>query len=100
MEKNITIGDKYRPAIEVTTKEEAAAYFERCVEHCMSFDKTREEAERIERINIGYFAGYYDYATRQRIEALYGAPHPVFGSSQPTAEEAFNAGVRLAKESE
>ena len=100
MKSEITLHEKYGPAMKVETKEEADAYFEECVAHCMTFGKSREDSERIERSNIGYFAGYYDFETRQKVERLFGAPHPVFGSSQPTAQEAFDAGVKLAKESQ
>lgn len=91
----ITIGDKYRPAMEIEDAEQARAYFEACVEHCMRFGKTREEAERIERINLGYFAGYYSSDVGQRVLRLYGAAHPIFGTSRPSAEEALEAGKAL-----
>lgn len=80
MDKQITIGDKYKPAMEITDQAEADAYFERCVEHTMGFGKSREEAESIERQNLGYFAGYYDPATQSRVGRLYRCSHPVFGA--------------------
>jgi hypothetical protein len=36
MNKDITIGEKYGPAMEIKAQAEADAYFEQCVEHCMS----------------------------------------------------------------
>lgn len=97
----ITIGEKYRPAMEVTTQAEAAAYFEKCVAHTMGHGKTRSEAEAIERANIGYFAGYYDDETRRRVEHLYGAAHPIFGKiaecGPATPEQALDA-EQIAKE--
>lgn len=54
MQKEITIGEKYRPAMEITDAAEAQRYFEECVAHCMCFGRSREEAERIERCNLGY----------------------------------------------
>ena len=95
----ITIGEKYGPAMEITDQTEVDAYFEACVEHCMRFDRSREEAEEIERANLGYYAGYRDFETRQRVERLFNAVHPVFGSvanGEPTAEEAFAAGATWA----
>jgi hypothetical protein len=97
--RKITIGEKYDPAMEVKTVEEARAYFERLVEHSMMHGLSKEEAERNERINLGYYAGYYDLETRERVEWLYGAVHPIFGNQQPTAEEAFEAGLTFGKES-
>lgn len=61
----------------------------------------REEAEAIQRSNLGYFAGYYDHATRARVERLFQCEHPVFGAiavkGAPTAEEAFELGRRLGE---
>lgn len=98
----ITIGDKYGPAMKIADQTEADAYFARCVEHTMQFvGGSREEAERIERINLGYYAGYYDEETRKRVEHLFRCAHPVLGKIEqvgaPTAEEALQAGGDLAK---
>jgi hypothetical protein len=95
MKRMITIGEKYGPAMEMTTQEEADAYFEKCVQHTMSFGRTREEAESVERANVGYYAGYYSDETRRRVERLFNCAHPVFGKAEggaPTAEQAFEAG--------
>jgi hypothetical protein len=98
--KTITIGEKYKPAMEITDQAEANKYFEDLVEHCMSLGKTREEAESIERQNLGYFAGYYNSETQERVERLFSCVHPVFGAiskkGQPTAEEALEAGRHMA----
>ena len=96
----VTIGDKYGPAMEITDAAEAQEYFEACVLHTMSFGKSREEAEQVERSNLGYYAGYYSEETRQRCERLFSCAHPVFGSiaehGQPSAEEALRLGEQLA----
>lgn len=93
----VTIGDKYRPAMEIADQGEADAYFERCVEHCMrGSERTREEAEAIERSNLGYFAGYYGRETMERVNRLYRTAHPIFGTTAPTAKQAFEAGKALA----
>jgi hypothetical protein len=98
MSKALTIGEKYGPAMKIESQAEAEAYFERCVAHCMSFGKSREDAEKIERSNLGYMAGDYDAATRERVERLFKCRHPVFGAiaekGQPTPEEAFRMGKR------
>jgi hypothetical protein len=97
----ITIGDKYGPAMTMTDPAEAAAYFEQCVQHTMTFGADRQEAERIERINLGYYAGYYDNETRQRVEKLFACAHPIFGAiakvGAPTPEEAMQAGLAAAR---
>lgn len=102
MKRSITIHEKYDPAMSITDQAEADAYFEECVKHCMSFGTGRNEAEAIERANIGYYAGYRSAATRARVEALFHCTHPIFGAiaerGSPTAEEAFAAGVARARE--
>jgi hypothetical protein len=93
----ITTGQKYGPAMKLTDQAEASAYFERCVAHNMSFGHSRQEAEQIERSNLGYWAGYYDHETRARVENLFSCKHPIFGAiaevGAPTPEEAFQAGI-------
>ena len=102
MKKGLTIGEKYRPAMEMTDQATADAYFEECVLDCMIQGKTRAEAETIECQNLGYFAGYYDNETRERVERLFRCAHPIFGKiaerGAPTAEEAFKAGKRVANQ--
>lgn len=95
----ITIGEKYKPAMDIQDQAAADEYFERCVRHCMSFGKTRAEAENIERQNLGYFAGYCSDETRERVERLYRCAHPVFGAiavkGAPSPEDALEAGRRI-----
>lgn len=98
LKSEITIGEKYGYAMSVTDQAEADAYFEACVQHTMSFGKSREEAEKIERSNIGYYGGYYDHETMARTQRLFRCAHPVFGAiaekGPPTPDEALNAGLR------
>ena len=95
--------EKYDPAMVLTDQTQADAYFEACVEHHLRLlpERSREEAERIERQNLGYWAAYYGDETRYRVERLYACAHPYFGAiaqkGAPTMEEAFAAGVRLGK---
>jgi hypothetical protein len=97
----INIGDKYRPAMAILDQGEADAYFERCVAHTMGFGTTREDAERIERSNLGYFAGYYDDTTRLRVERLFHCAHPIFGAiaehGAPSAAEALAKGFAMGQ---
>ena len=101
--KEITIGKKYEPAMEITEQSEADEYFEACVQHCMSFGKSREEAEIIERQNLGYFAGYYNAETRGRVEKLFSCTHPIFGSiannGQPSLLHGLEAGRQFEGQS-
>jgi hypothetical protein len=95
----MTIGEKYRPAMGIMDEGEAAEYFEACVEHTMRFGRSRAEAEKIERENLNYFAGYCDRDTQRRVESLFGGCHPIFGPvggvlEPKTPDEAFAMGVR------
>jgi hypothetical protein len=78
--KDTTLGEKYHPAMKILDQHEADLWFDKCVEHTMTFGKSREEAEAVEKSNIGYFAGYYDNETRLRVENLFRCSHPIFGS--------------------
>ena len=92
MKKEITIGEKYRPAMEITNQDEADAYFEKCVVHNMGFGTSREEAERVEKTNLGYYAGYCDKKTAERVWRLFKCEHPILGRYYPSPQEAFFAG--------
>lgn len=100
--KESTFGDLLHPAMEIKGQAEADAYFKKLVDYSMTFwGHSREEAERINKSNLGYFAGYYDSETRERVERLFHCSHPVFGSiaekGTPTPEEALEAGKRMAR---
>jgi hypothetical protein len=62
---------------------------------------SRERAEEVQRVNLGYYAGYYDHETRARVERLFDCAHPVFGAiadkGPPTPEEAFQAGLEAGR---
>jgi hypothetical protein len=93
-----TIGDLYRPAMEVADQAEADAYFEQLVERSMRCEgRSRADAERLERSNLGYFAGYYDADTMARVNRLYATQHPIFGSGPPArSEQSLAAGQLIA----
>ncbi len=99
MKHIITIGEKYKPAMAITDPGEAARYFEECVQHSMGHGSTREEAIRIEKANLGYFAGYYDNDTRERVERLFCCQHPIFGAIKtngpPSPEQALRMGMEI-----
>lgn len=78
--KKITIGDKYGPAMKINELTEAKAYLAKCIEHSMLWGNTYDEAVAIEKSNIGYYAGYYSIETQKRVEELFNAAHPIFGS--------------------
>ena len=92
--------DIYKNAMEITDQQEAQEYFESLVSFCMKKGKSREESIKIQKSNLGYFAGYYDNETRLKVENLFECSHPVFGNAskgEPTLEEAFKMGRELGE---
>ena len=93
----MTYGESYGPPMQIVDQAEADAYFRALVERNIRLTGNSDaEAERIERVNLGYWAGYYDAETAQRVERLYGAAHPIFGSTRPIPERAIDAGAAMA----
>lgn len=91
--ENATIGDLYRPAMRITKQNEASEYLEMLVCRRMQLSgKTREDAMRCEKSNLGYFAGYYDAETMARVNQLFETEHPVFGVSYPDPQSALESG--------
>jgi hypothetical protein len=94
---DMTYGESYNPAMQVTTVEEARAYFAALVRRNIRVTGNSDaEAERVERINVGYWSGYFDEETRARVHALYGFGHPIFGTQAVTPERAVAAGQAMA----
>ena len=95
-----TYGEQFTEALACKTKEEASAYLEEEILCTMNMSgRTHDEAKEMVLSNLGYMAGYYDHETAQKINRLFGAVHPVFGSAHyhKTLEEAFEAGIRHGK---
>ena len=84
------------PAMKITDQAEADEYFDAMVARDIRLGYSREQAEAMEKENIGYYAGYYDNKTRERVERLFNTKHPFFGAiavkGAPTAEDAFRIG--------
>lgn len=95
-----TFGETLGPAMEITDETEADDYFLQLVNHYLLSNhdlKSREEAERVVRENLGYYAGYYSAEIGERVNRLFRTTHPIFGGTRPTPEEAFKAGEDLGK---
>lgn len=95
--KKSTAGELYRPAMEITEQTYADRYFADLMDFMALHGKVGGVAEGILKQNLGYWAGYYDNETRQRVERLFKCAHPVFGSVEhrgaPTPGQALAAGV-------
>jgi hypothetical protein len=106
---SLTYGECLGPAMKITDPKDAQQYLKNYVafiQKCLDKEPRKDNmtAEQIAKINLGYFAGYYDDETRRKVEKLFCCSHPIFGSIEqegtPTAEDAFNAGKKLAKNSQ
>lgn len=101
----LTYGECLGPAMKITDESDAKQYF---VDYAAFIQKhldakprhDAQTASDIARINLSYYAGYYDNGTRERVERLFECSHPAFGAiaknGAPTVKEAFDAGKRMA----
>lgn len=102
---SLTYGECLHPAMAITDESDAQQYLKDYVAFIQTaLDKEPRTdgatATQIAAHNLGYFAGYYDNETRERVERLFKCSHPIFGSiavkgAAPTAKEAFEAGKRM-----
>ena len=100
----LTYGDCLNPAMKITEQDDADQYFVSYVAYIQQWLERESRAddmmaEDIAKINLGYFAGYYDSETRERVERLFRCKHPIFGAiateGQPSAKEAYEMGKNL-----
>jgi hypothetical protein len=81
MRPDITIQEKYGPAMEIKDIVHANRYLGQCIEHTMErCGMTRGQARENEPTNLGYFAGYFNNETRARVERLFCCRHPFVGA--------------------
>ena len=101
----LTYGECLGPAMRITDKTDAQQYLADYIAFIQrSLDKEPDPkgktAEQIAKLNLGYYAGYYDSETRIRVEELFECSHPFFGKAKqgvPTPCQAFNLGQILAR---
>lgn len=104
----LTYGEALGPAMKITDPEDAKQYLKEYVayQEIMLIKEPRNDgmtAEQMCKINLGYYAGYYDNETRARVERLFNCSHPIFGSietnGQPSTEKALSKGQQMAADS-
>lgn len=102
--KDMTIEQCYDPAMEITDPEEAKEYLEALIERSVKyFDNSREEAQRIEKMNLGYYCGYASVETMIRVHELFDCEHYILGKvtsadDLPPSEEILEKGKQLGRE--
>lgn len=91
----------YGPGMVVEDQAAADQYFADLVEKLAASGHVRkDDAEHLARVNLGYYAGYHSHETRQRVERLFGAVHPILGvagDTPPSAEVCIQAGLIAAR---
>lgn len=93
-----TIGEIFDTALDLAKndKYEAGVFYNAYIDSVRDANGcSREEAEKIVKSNLGYFAGYYDSKTCDLIYKVYCTEHPVFGKKPfgISPEDAFKAGL-------
>jgi hypothetical protein len=84
----------------INTKEEAAALVAEEAAAASDFYKIPVETAAANILsNIGYFTGYLDHASADRIMEMFDCEHPVFGRTHPTTEEAYRIGLEYGQRS-
>jgi hypothetical protein len=85
-------------ALKDGTKEKARQIVQWKVDEMMDvLGYEANEARRITLINIGYYTGYMDHETADKVMELFETEHPVFGRTHPTPQEAFRLGRELGE---
>lgn len=78
--ETLTYGECLDPAMKITDPEDAKQYF---ADYLAFMEKNFEDAsgrytpQEVCKINLGWYAGYYDYETRERVERLFITAHPI-----------------------
>jgi hypothetical protein len=96
---NASYREKYDLAMQVTTEEEAKAYFAVCVDHTMRLDPTltREQAEFIERESIAQWSQDGGRAVMEHVRRLYGFGHPSLDDPRSAMERARDRMMDLTR---
>jgi len=97
-----TIGEVFDEALHLakTDQNDALDFFKTYVEYIFEDNEninTLNEAERIAKANLGYFAGYYTPEICDIIYKTYQCSHPIFGDKPFSVdpEEAYRKGLEM-----
>lgn len=79
-----TIGELYGPAMEIDNEADAQFYLGELVKRQMEvWNMSEDEARTSVLANLGYYAGYYNAATFDRVMKVFKTAHPIFGAQYP-----------------
>lgn len=96
-----TYVEQFDEALACKDRQEAGIWLAKEIRrYWIEFNKPMTEAESIIKQNLGYMAGYYDHDTAQKINRLFDATHPIFGTAsyhqELTPRDALEAGIEFA----
>ena len=102
--EQLTYGEILDPAMQIKDSQEAQKYLSDYIQWIQSdLDQSgkKDDAAKIAKANLGYWAGYYSNDVRKRVEKLFLCEHPLFGSIEkngpPTMKQAFEIGYNYSK---
>jgi hypothetical protein len=94
----MSIPGMIRLALIKGTKEDAKKIVDQQVEEMVSvLEYEPEKARVIVLRNIGYYTGYLDHETADRVMELFDTEHPYFGRKHPSPEEILKMGMELGR---
>lgn len=79
--KALTYGEQLHPAMAITEQADADNYLAAYIAYIERGGFPYEEARKIALGNIGYFAGYFNGETCERMQRLFRAVHPIFNDN-------------------
>lgn len=93
-----TVGEIFDTALNLakTDNYKAGVFYNAYIDYVRDANgSSREEAEKIVKGNLGYFAGYYDKEVCDIIYSTYCCEHPIFGKRpfSVSPEDAYLAGL-------
>lgn len=79
----LTFKDCLEPAMHITDRDDAKQYLQAYIQHIASHldDDDDRDPKRIALINLGFYTTFHSMQTRRRVEKLFGAKHPIYGSA-------------------
>lgn len=99
-----TYSELWDNAMKCRTRAQGDAFIEKEAKLIMRRNKSCKDIEKtksILRSNLGYYAGYYGAKEANKVHKIFGAVHPIFGSStyhkDVSPKQALEAGKKLAK---
>ena len=97
-----TYQEQFDSAMKCETVEEARKWLNSEIVYAMNmYGQTHEKAKSVILTNLDYMAGYCNHETAQKVQRLFGAIHPIFGSADyhktVSPKEAIELGIKVAE---